>query len=172
DRIVNLVEDGIDVAVRIGQLQDSSDISRTVGSTRRVVVASPKYLARRRKPRAPADLAAHDIIQFTALSPTPQWRFTRDRDRERVSFTPRHGTNSADAAIGHAELGGGLTMALSYQVEAAIRAGRLEVVLARFEPPPRPIQIVYPTMRLLSAKVRAFVELAAATCEWTFLLDR
>ncbi len=170
DRIVNLVEDGIDVAVRIGVLDDSSDISRTVGSTRRVVVASPKYLARRRKPRTPADLAAHDIIQFTALSPTPEWRFTKDGDTERVAFAPRYVTNSADAAICHAELGGGLTMAFSYQVEAAVRAGRLEVVLARFEPAPRPIRVVYPTTRLLSAKVRAFVELAAQTCEWTFSL--
>src|SRR5882724_10678235 len=170
DRILNLVEEGIDVAVRIGMLDDSSDIARTVGSTRRVVVASPSYLARRKKPRRPADLARHDIIQFTALSPTPEWRFTREGETRRVSFSPRYVTNSADAAIGHAELGGGLAMVLSYQVEAAIRAGRLEVVLAPFEPPPRPIQIVYPTTRLLSAKVRAFVELATKTCEWTFLL--
>jgi len=170
DRILNLVEEGIDVAVRIGMLDDSSDIARTVGSTRRVVVASPSYLARRKKRRRPADLARHDIIQFTALSPTPEWRFTREGETRRVSFSPCYVTNSADAAIGHAELGGGLAMVFSYQVEAAIRAGRLEVVLAPFEPPPRPIQIVYPTTRLLSAKVRAFVELATKTCEWTFLL--
>ena len=115
------------MAVRIGILDDSSDIARTVGSTRRVVVASPSYLARRKKPRRPADLARHDIIQFTALSPTPEWRFTRDGETRRVSFSPRYVTNSADAAIGHAELGGGLAMVLSYQVEAAVRAGRLEV---------------------------------------------
>jgi DNA-binding transcriptional LysR family regulator len=170
DRVVNLVDEGIDVAVRIGALDDSSDITRTLGSTRRVVVASPKYLARRKVPRSPADLAGHDIIQFTALSPTPEWRFGQDGAAQRVAFPPRYVTNSADAAISHCELGGGLAMVLSYQVEAAIRARRLEVVLAAFEPSPRPIQLVYPTTRLLSAKVRAFVELAAKTCDWTFSL--
>jgi DNA-binding transcriptional LysR family regulator len=171
DRLVNLIDEGIDVAVRIGVLDDSSVIARTVGSTRRVVVAAPRHLARRKRPRAPADLATHDIIQFTALAPAPEWRFGPDGATERVAFAPRYVTNSADAAIGHAELGRGLAMVLSYQVEAALRGGRLEVVLAAFEPAPRPIQLVYPTTRLLSAKVRAFVELATRTCAWTFSLD-
>jgi DNA-binding transcriptional LysR family regulator len=168
DRMVNLVEDGIDLAVRIGVLDDSSDIARTAGSTRRVVVASPKYLAGRKRPRTPADLARHDIIQFTAISPTPEWRFYRGGETVRVSLTPRYVTNSADAAIDHAERGGGLAMVLSYQVEEAIRTRRVEVVLAAFEPSPLPIHLVYPTTRLLSAKVRAFVELVTQTCEWTF----
>jgi DNA-binding transcriptional LysR family regulator len=168
DRIVNLVDHGIDVAVRIGALEDSSDIARTIGSTRRVVVAAPSYLARRNRPRAPADVAGHDIIQFTALTPTPEWRFEKGGETERASFAPRYVTNSADAAIAHAEIGGGLAMVFSYQVEPAIRAGRLDVVLAAFEPPPRPIQLVYPTTRLVSAKVRAFVEMAATTCTWRF----
>jgi DNA-binding transcriptional LysR family regulator len=84
-------------------------------------------------------------------------------------MTPRYVTNSADAAIGHAERGGGLTMALSYQVAESLRMGRLEVVLEAYEPPPLPIQIVYPSTRLLSAKVRAFVELAKKTCDWQFV---
>ena len=82
---------------------------------------------------------------------------------------PHYLTNSADAAIGHAERGGGVTMALGYQVADAVRAGRLRVVLADYEPPPLPIHIVYPTTRLLSAKIRAFVDLVTSTCDWRFV---
>jgi DNA-binding transcriptional LysR family regulator len=169
DRMVNLVEEGIDTAVRIGVLSDSSLFARKVGETRRVLVASPAYLARRKKPRVPGDIASHEVIQFTALSPTPEWRFWRDEQPSQVSFTPRFVTNSADAALGHAERGGGLTMVLAYQAVEAVRAGRLRVVLSEFEPPPLPIHLVYPTTRLLSAKVRAFVDLAVETCRWQFV---
>jgi DNA-binding transcriptional LysR family regulator len=136
-----------------------------------VIVASPKYLAKHKRPRSPDDLGRHSVVQFTALNPTPEWRFSVDGATERVPFSPRYSTNSADAAIGHAEKGGGLAMVLSYQAAESLRAGRLEIVLADFEPPPLPIQIVYPTTRLLSAKVRAFVELATKTCDWRFLAD-
>lgn len=169
DRMVNLIDEGVDAAVRIGVLDDSSQVARVVGATRRVVVASPSYLARRKAPRTPEELATHDIIQFTVLDPTLEWRFRRGAREHRVAVRPRLVTNSADAALGHAELGGGLTTALSYQVAEAIRTKRLRVVLADFEPPPLPIQIVYPTTRLLSAKVRAFVELVTATCAWSFV---
>lgn len=169
DRVVNLVEDGVDAAVRIGPLDDASHVARKVGATRRVVVASPAYLARCEPPPTPAGLARHSLIQFTALSPTSEWRFVRGGDDLRVDITPSFVTNSADAAIGHAELGGGLTMVLAYQVASAVRAGRLQVVLADFEPPPLPIHIVYPTTRLLSAKVRAFIDEVTATCDWRFV---
>lgn len=166
DRMTNLVEEGIDAAVRIGALEDSSNVARPIGATRRVLVASPSYLARRKKPRSPEDLRRHDLIQFTALTPTRDWHFFPEVT---VSVTARYVTNSADAAIVQAENGGGIAMLLSYQVIDAVRAGRLAVVLQRFEPPPRPIQIVYPTTRLLSAKVRAFVELVLETRDWRFL---
>jgi DNA-binding transcriptional LysR family regulator len=169
DRMVNLVEEGVDVAVRIGVLQDSSLHARRVGETRRVVVGAPAYFARRKKPRVPDDLAAHAIIQFTSLTPIPEWRFVRGNEEQRVSFSPRFVTNSADAAIGHAERGGGLTMVLAYQVIDALQAGRLEVVLPKYEPPPRPIQLVYPGSRLLSANIRAFIELAVTTRDWSFV---
>ncbi len=169
DRRVNLVEDGVDVAVRIGFLDDSSHVARNVGATRRVVVASPEYLKARQAPQSPADVAAHDVIQFTAISPTPEWRFQQAGEETRVAFRPRYVTNSADAASGHAELGGGLTMLLAYQVIDAVRAGRLSVVLDEFEPAALPIHLVYPTTRLLSAKVRALVELVAKTCNWRFV---
>ncbi len=166
DRLSNLVDDGLDAAVRIGVLEDASYVARTVGATRRVVVASPRYLARRKAPRTPEDLAKHDVILFNALTPTPEWRFPDD---VAIALAPRFVTNSADAAIGHAERGGGVTMVLAYQVAEAVRAGGLRVVLDDFEPPPLPIHIVYPTSRLLSAKVRAFIELCGKTSDWTFV---
>lgn len=169
DRMVNLVEDGIDVAVRIGVLEDAGHVARKVGATRRVVVASPNYLKRRGTPRTPDEVASHDVIQFTAIHPTPEWRFVRDNTAIRVGFVPRYITNSADAAIGYAELGGGVTMVLAYQVAEAIRAGRLGVLLEDFEPPALPIHVVYPTTRLLSAKVRALIELIDSTCDWRFV---
>jgi DNA-binding transcriptional LysR family regulator len=166
DRMANLIEDGIDAAVRIGKLEDSTLVARTVGATRRVVVGAPKYLARHKQPRRPEDLAGHRIAHFTALGAQPEWRFG-PAGEQRVGLTPAFVTNSADAAIGHVEGGGGLTMVLGYQVEAAVRAGRLRVVLADFEPPPLPIHVVYPSSRLVSAKVRAFAEHAAKRA-WQF----
>jgi DNA-binding transcriptional LysR family regulator len=169
DRIVNLVEDGVDAAIRIGILEDSSLVARKVGETRQVVVAAPKYLAKRKALRSPADLGAHDVIQLTALAPTPTWHLVRDGKDEQVSFTPHFVTNSADAAIGHAERGGGVTMVLAYQVAKLVQAGKLEVLLAKLEPPPLPIHIVYPTSRLLSANVRTFIDLVTTTCDWRFV---
>ena len=168
DRSVNLVEDGVDLAVRIGELDDSSYVARPVGLVRRIVVGSPQYLARHARPRAPADVAGHSLIQFTALNATPEWRLVVNGAIVRAPFVPRYVTNSADAAVGHAERGGGLAMVLSYQAAESLAAGRLEIVLEDFEPAPLPIQIVYPTTRLLSAKVRAFVELCTKACTWDF----
>ncbi len=168
DRMVNLVDEGIDAAVRIGVLEDSSLVARHVGATRRVIVASPKYLARKKAPRTSADLAGHDVIQCTAISAAPEWRLG-PKEHARVVISPRYVTNSVDAAVGQAELGGGLTMVLGYQVTDAVRDGRLAIVLAELEPPPLPIHVVYPTSRLLSAKVRAFVDLIVRTCDWEFV---
>lgn len=169
DHVVNLVEAGVDAAVRIGALGDSGLVARTVGATRRVVVGAPRYLARRKPPRSAAEVARHDVIQFTGIAPVPEWRFVRAGVEERIAITPRFVTNSADAAIHHAELGGGLAMVLAYQVADAIRAGRLRAVLTDLEPAPLPIHVVYPTTRLLSAKVRAFVDLVTTTCAWRFV---
>jgi DNA-binding transcriptional LysR family regulator len=168
DRVVNLVEDGVDAAIRIGHLADSTLVARSVGSMRRIVVASPDYLARRGEPKVPAEIAAHDTIQFGAIAASPDWRFA-DGDREiRIPHAPRFTSNIADAAIWHAEHGGGLTFVLAYQAAEAIAAGRLRIVLAAFERPPLPIHIVYPTSRLLSAKVRTFIDLALEITDWHF----
>lgn len=168
DRAVNLVDEGVDVAVRIGHLPDSSLIARRVGETRRVLVGAPSYLARKKRPRGPGDLAHHRTIWFTALSPTREWRFERRGREERVAVEPSFATNSADAAIGHALRGGGLSLVLLYQVRELLRSGALEVLLPAFEPPPLPIHLVHPASRLLSANVRAFLELAA-TRRWRFV---
>ena len=168
DRTVSLVEEGIDLAVRIGSLADSSLLARRMGATRRVVVGAPAYLARRGTPAAPADLAGHDLIRFASLSTPAEWRFRQDGVDLAVSVSPRFITDSADAAIGQAEQGGGLTMVLGYQVAAAVRAGRLTIVLAEFEPPPLPIHIVQPAGRLVPAAVRAFVDLAVTQGDWQF----
>lgn len=168
DRNVNLVEDGVDVAVRIGHLADSSLVARKAGSTRRVVVASPGYLARRGTPATPADLAEHRTIQFTALAPLAEWAFVRDGRELRVAIASQYVTNTSDAALWHAERDGGLTLALSYQVADSVTEGRLRFVLEQFEPPALPIHFVYPTSRLLSAKVRSFIDFAAETCDWNF----
>jgi DNA-binding transcriptional LysR family regulator len=168
DRMVSLVEDGIDLAVRIGHLADSSLVARQVGEMGRIMVASPAYLKRHGEPKTPAEIAAHQTIQFGASSASGEWRFIEDGREFRVDIVPRLSTNSADAAVQYAEAGGGLTRVLAYQAADAVRRGRLKIVLQAFEPPPLPIHIVYPTSRLLSAKVRAFIDLVVETSNWKF----
>ncbi|QWG12785.1 LysR family transcriptional regulator [Bradyrhizobium sediminis] len=168
DRIVNLVEDGVDLAVRIGHLADSSLVARHVGEMRRIVVASPGYLRARGEPTTPAAIASHDTVQFGGTGASPDWRFVEQGEEIRVACTPRFTTNSADAAIQHAEQGGGLTRVLAYQAAESLRAGRLKIVLAEFEQPLLPIHIVYPTSRLLSAKVRSFIDTVTELSDWHF----
>jgi DNA-binding transcriptional LysR family regulator len=168
DRMVNLVEDGVDCAVRIGHLADSTLVARNVGDMRRIVVAAPDYLARRGEPKTPPAIPSHDTIQFGAITAMPEWRFVEGGAEIRVACTPRFTTNSADAAIWHAEQSGGLTRVLAYQAAEAIGKGKLKVVLADFEQPPLPIHIVYPTSRLLSAKVRTFIDLVSEISDWNF----
>jgi DNA-binding transcriptional LysR family regulator len=168
DRMINLVEEGVDVAVRIGHLADSSLVARHVGEMRRIIVASSGYLEQSGGPDTPEAIASHQTIQFGATAASPDWRFVEDGREIRVAATPRFTTNSADAAIQYAEQGGGLTRVLAYQAAAAIKAGRLKVVLAKFEPPPLPIHLVYPTSRLLSAKVRTFIDLVTERSDWHF----
>ncbi|MET0674581.1 MAG: LysR family transcriptional regulator [Bradyrhizobium sp.] len=168
DRMVNLVEDGVDLAVRIGHLPDSTLVARHVGEMRRIVVASPGYLGARGEPRRPQDISAHDTIQFGTMTAAPDWRFVEDGRELRVAIAPRLATNSSDAAIRYAEQDGGLTRVLAYQAAASLKAGRLKIVLAAFEQTALPIHIVYPTSRLLSAKVRTFIDLVTETADWHF----
>src|SRR5207237_654168 len=132
DRVVQLIDEGIDVAIRIGHLPDSSLVATRVAEVTRVACASPAYLASHRAPRAPADLARHDCIAFAAET----WTFPAPRTGKPVQarVQPRLVVNTADAAIGSAIAGRGITRVLSYQAEDALRAGKLVKVLAAFEP--------------------------------------
>jgi DNA-binding transcriptional LysR family regulator len=168
DRMINLVEDGVDLAVRIGHLADSSLVARRVGEMRRIVVASRAYLKQHGEPETPQAIASHQTIQFGAMAAAPAWHFVEDGREVSVTCSPRLTTNSADAAIQYAGEGGGLTRVLAYQAAEAIKAGRLRIVLQPFEQPPLPIHIVYPTSRLLSAKVRAFIDLVVDSSDWRF----
>lgn len=158
NRLVHLLEEGMDVAIRIAHLPDSGLTAVQVGALRRLVVASPAYLAQHGRPRHPGDLAAHRAIGFSfdAQAPAP-WKF-RDGVQAQPQFVWISNSNEVDIAA--AEAGLGLTRCLAYQAAAGLRAGRLRIVLADHEPPPVPVHVVYPAGRRAPAKVRAFVEFA------------
>lgn len=174
DRLVNLVDEGVDVAVRIAHLPDSSLIAVRVGEVRRVLCASPRYLAKRGKPRAPADLAEHECISLSQVAPSDVWSFaggTTGRPRQ-VKVRPRITVNSNETAIDSALDGGGVTRVLSYQIASAVREGRLVELLTSFEPAPLPVHLVYPSASGASAKVRAFVDLAVPRLKAALAGDR
>jgi DNA-binding transcriptional LysR family regulator len=168
DRMISLVEDGIDLAVRIGHLADSSLVARHVGEMRRIVVASPAYLTARGEPKTLEAIASHDTIQFGSTAGVADWRFLDAGEEVRIAYDPRFSSNSSDAAIQYAAEGGGLTRVMAYQAAEALKAGKLKIVLAKFELPAVPINIVYPTSRLLSAKVRSFIDLVTEIADWHF----
>jgi len=156
DRIVNLVDEGVDAAVRIGHLPDSALVAVRVGEIHRVVCASPGYLARaKRTPRTPAELRDHECIAVTPLVPTAQWSFA---GRHAVRVAPRLRVNSADAALALAAADRGITCVLSYQADDYFADGRLRRLLVPFEPPPLPVHVVHPAGH--AAKLRAFVAAA------------
>ena len=160
DRNAHLVEEGVDVAVRIGELADSSLIAVKLGVVSRVVVASPAYLKERGVPKSPAELAKHDIIAFEGLTATDDWRF--HGGGKPVRLEPRLTVNSVDASIAAAEAGIGITRTLSYQVQASVIAGRLTPILQQFAPPPLPVNAIYPPRRITSANIAVFMKTARA----------
>lgn len=161
DRLVNLVEEGIDIALRVGRLPDSSLISTKIGDVQRILVASPDYLAKRGVPQEPNDLKLHSIIAFMGLMPDREWRYGDGRLAGRVSLQPRLEINDALSAIASAETGEGVTIALSYMVSEKIASGRLVEVLPDYAPQPVPVQLVYPESRRVAPKVRAFINFSA-----------
>jgi DNA-binding transcriptional LysR family regulator len=161
DRIANLIEEGIDAAVRIGPLPNSTMVARKLGTVRRMLVASPDYLERHGTPTVPSDLTRHAMIAFTGLIPNREWRFLDTRRGNSVSFMPKLEINDAVAAIAAAEAGDGITLALSYMVAEKIRQGSLVVLLDNLTPPPVPVHLVLPQNRHLAPKLRAFVDFAA-----------
>jgi len=160
NRLVHLVDEGFDVAVRIAELPDSGLTAVPVGRMRAVVVASPGYLDRHGVPREPADLAGHRAIGFTiAGQDRAGWHFGRGR----LAAAPQERlvVNANEVKVAAAVAGQGLARALAYQVTDEVRDGRLRVVLAAHEPPPVPVHLVYPAGRGAAAKVREFVQFAA-----------
>ena len=161
DRITQLAEDHIDLAVRIGELPDSSLVAIRVGAIRRVVCASPTYLAERGTPRTPEDLAFHSCITFEGSSALSAWSFASGQAKTPVQVRSRLQVNTAEAAIDAAIAGVGLTKVLSYQVDAAVRSGMLRILLLEFEPQPWPVSLVHAGHGLLPVKLRAFLDFAA-----------
>jgi len=161
DRPIQIVEEGVDVAVRIGDLADSALTAVKLGEVRRVLVASPSYLEKHGAPRTPADLRAHSIVAFTGVSATDEWRFG-DAERSTVQVKPRLVINTAGGAIAAVEAGAGIARLLSYQASEGVAAGRLVHVLDEAAPPPTPINLLFQAARGASPNVRAFVEAAKA----------
>ncbi|MBY6163861.1 LysR family transcriptional regulator [Mameliella alba] len=161
DRVVNMVEEGYDVAVRIGPLPPSGLVAVRVGSVRRIVCGAPGYFETHGPPQDPADLIRHQIAVAAPVSPVTEWRFGRDQSQV-VRVTPRLRLSSVAAAISVAREGWGLTRVLSYQVGPDLIDGRLQSVLEDFEPEPLPIHLVHVEGRRAPAKVRSFIDLAKA----------
>jgi DNA-binding transcriptional LysR family regulator len=161
DRITNLLEEQVDVAIRIGELPDSSLIATRVGSIRRVVCGSPAYFAARGTPKRPAELDAHDCITFDGLASPEAWTFRMRKADASVGIHSRLVVNTAEAAIDAAIAGLGIARVLSYQVASAIRAGSLAIALPEFEPASWPVSLVFAGRGLLPLKLRAFLDFAA-----------
>lgn len=159
DRVVNLLEEGMDVGVRIGELPDSSMKAIGVGHVRRVLCASPAYLKANGSPRVPADLAKHTIIAANPVSPTADWKFFIGKKSASVKLSPRLTVTSNEAAIVAAVDGFGVTRLLSYQVAAFLASGQLKALLVDYEPPRLPIHVLHSEGRQAPAKVRTFVDL-------------
>ena len=167
DRVVDLLDEGMDAAIRIGHLRDSSLIAVPLGTTRRVVCASPAYLGRAGTPGRPADLAGHRCLQFLGVTPGSEWEFANvgahgaaDGKTTRVPIKAVLTTNQIDSARDACAEGLGCCAFLDYQVRESLAAGALCRILQAFEPAPIPVHIVYPHSRLLSSRVRSFVDWA------------
>lgn len=160
DHVVNLLEDPVDLAIRISELPDSSLIATRVGAIRRVICASPTYFAARGTPRHPSDLEHHDCITFEGMTAANRWNFTSGKSELAIPIHSRLVVNTAEAAIDAAIASLGITRVLSYQIAAAMRAGTIVTALEEFEPAPSPVSLVYASGRLLPLKLRAFLDFA------------
>ena len=161
DRVVNLIEDHVDLAVRIGELADSSLVATRVGTIRRVVCGSPAYFVVYGKPKSPGELSAHQCVTFAALMSPDSWVFKIDGTDVSVPVHSRLTVYTAEAAIDAAISGVGVTRVLSYQIDQPSRAGLLDITLRDFEPAPLPVSLVYAGQSRLPLKLRAFLDFAA-----------
>ncbi len=158
DRFVNLVEEGLDVAIRVARLGDSSLVSIPVGQARRVICASPQYLRRHGTPRVPKDIRSHRCVRYTGLAPRNEWHFRVGRRNVAIAISSVISCNQIDSALNACTNGLGLGMFLSYQTAPHRKSGELKYVLEEYETEPLPIQVIYPHAKLLSTKVRVFVD--------------
>ncbi|MEQ9079744.1 MAG: LysR family transcriptional regulator [Sandaracinaceae bacterium] len=158
DALVDLVAEGIDVAVRVGSLADSSLSATRVGAVREQLAASPAYLEAHGAPLTPSELGRHSVLWFSSHTGIPEWRFRGDQV---VRLSPRLVVDRAEVAIAAARDGRGVVRALSYQLVTDLEAGRLVRLLGAHEPPPIPVHLVHPSRRLVPPRVRAFLDLAA-----------
>lgn len=161
DRVVNMLEEGVDVGIRIGELSDSSYRALRVGQVRRVVCASPTYLQQHGSPQTPQDLRHHAVIVASSLSANVDWRFNNNGNPLHVHIKPRLTVSSNDGAIEAAVQGLGITRLMSYQVAPLLAAGSLQAVLEPFEPDSVPIHIIHREGRNATTKMRAFIDLMA-----------
>lgn len=162
DRNLDLIEEGLDLAVRIGLLADAGMVARQVGQVRRLLVASPAYLARRGAPHTPDELAGHDTIHTTGLPSLPEWRFRRAGRDHVARVTPRLMVNDVDAMLYAVRAGRGLGRPLSYQVADDLASGALVRLMPDWEPDPLPVHLVVSSARYMAPKLRAFMEHAVA----------
>jgi DNA-binding transcriptional LysR family regulator len=160
DRQVNLVEEQVDAAVRIGHLVDSDLRATKVGEVRRVACASPAYLALRGTPAAPDDLSGHEGVTFRGFKSAPEWRYRGDNPAWTAEPRKRLAVNSTESAVAAAVAGLGVVRLLSYQIEPELRSGALVLILDDFAPEPLPVSLVYPEASLRLNKVRAFLDWA------------
>jgi DNA-binding transcriptional LysR family regulator len=163
DKNIDLIEDHIDMAVRIGELPDSTMVATRVGAIRRVVCGSPAYFKAHGTPQKPDDLNAHMCVAFAIASPASSWTFAKKGKGSAKPVRPicRLAVNTAEAAVDAAVAGIGLTRVLSYQAEQAIRQGKLKIVLQDFEPAPIPVHLMHAGQNILPLKMRHFLEFAA-----------
>jgi DNA-binding transcriptional LysR family regulator len=161
DRPVNLLEEGMDVGVRIGELPDSSIRALRVGSVRHVLVAAPQYLKRHKAPKVPTELSKHTLIGSTAGGFNNSWRFSDTRGKQPLKVSPRFTVTSNDAVVSAAVAGFGIARLLSYQVAAEVEAGNLQLLMSQYEPPQHPVHILHREGRHASARVRTFIDLLA-----------
>lgn len=160
DRITSLVEEDIDIAIRIGHLSDSNLYAKKVGTVRKVVCASPAYFAKHGKPETPNDLIQHKLILPTATDSLPIWYFQNNGKRVSIKFAPVMKCNQINASLSAAREGLGITRLLSYQVAADIEAGLLETALVEFQEPEIPVSIIHLEGRRANAKIRSFIDFA------------
>jgi len=158
DRVVNMMEEGVDVGIRIGELPDSSMMALRVGYIRRIVCASPAYLAQHGTPQTPQDLLKHTVISASSISPSVEWKFRQDHELTAVRIKPRLIVTTNDAAIEVAQRGFGITRLMSYQITPQLSDHSLQVILKEFELPPLPVHVMHREGRHKSARVRTFVD--------------